>query len=71
MRPHAVSLDDQELWLVQQAAKLLPPEIRDWFLRRVADELGNICHPARDDVHEAITRVLATVNMTLPLYLDR
>ena len=55
---------------MQQAAKLLPLEIRDWFLRRVADELGNIRHPSSDDVHEAITRVLATVNMTLPLYLD-
>ena len=70
MRPHALSLDDSELRLVQQAAKLLPLEIRDWFLRRVADELGNVRHPSSDDVHEAITRVLATVNMTLPLYLD-
>lgn len=71
MRAHALSLDDQELYLVQQAAKLLPPETRDWFLRRVADELGNTCHPSRDDVHEAITRILATVKMTLPLCLDR
>jgi hypothetical protein len=45
MRAHALSLTDQQMRLVTQGAKFVPPEVRDYFLRKVSDALGNIKTP--------------------------
>ena len=42
-----------------------------WQMPSVAGELGNICHPSRDRRARSYARLLATVNMTVALYLDR
>jgi hypothetical protein len=51
------------------ASRLLPVEIRQWFLSRVADALSNIRHPADGRVRRAITDVLNSVRTPIPLGL--
>jgi hypothetical protein len=69
MTRKGLALSDQQLAVVQAAASLLPIEIRSWFLRRVADALSNIQHPADHQVARAITEVLDSVRMPIPLDL--
>lgn len=63
MRAHALSLDNEGLRLVEQAAKLVPPEIRHWLLQRISDELGNVRHPDHHQVHRAVTKVIASAHV--------
>ena len=64
-----VNLNDQQHKLVITASRLLPQEIRQWFLSRVSDELSNKPHPADADVQRAITDVLTSVKTPIPLDL--
>ena len=63
MRPHALSLSDQQLKLIQQGAKFLPPEVRDFYLRNVADLLSNIKQPSDADVYKAVNAVLTATRV--------
>jgi hypothetical protein len=65
-RAHALALTDQQLKLVQQGARFIPPEIRDWFLRNVADALSNIKQPSDAEVYQAVRDVLTAVQV--PVY---
>ena len=68
-RPHALSLSDQQLKLVVTASRLLPVEIREWFLSRIADALSNVRHPADAEVQKAISDLLNSVKTPIPLGL--
>ena len=63
------NLNDPQLKLVITASRLLPQEIRQWFLGRVSDALSNNQHPADDQVQLAITDVLTSVKTPIPLDL--
>jgi hypothetical protein len=65
-RPHALSLSDQQLKLVQQGARFMPPEVRDFYLRSVADALGNIKTPTDAQVFVAVRDVLTATRV--PVY---
>ena len=66
MRPHALSLSDQQLKLVQQGARFIPPEVRDFYLRKVSDLLSNIKQPSDAEVFRAVRDVLEAVQV--PVY---
>ena len=66
MRPHALALTDQQLKLVQQGAKFIPPEVRDFYLRRVSDLLSNIKQPSDAQVFRAVREVLTATRV--PVY---
>ena len=55
-RPHAASLSDQQLKLVQQYARAVPLPQRDQYLRAVADRLTG--EPTDAAVMVAINRAL-------------
>ena len=59
-------LSDQQLKLVQDGARFIPPEIRDFYLRKVSDQLGHIKSPTNADVYQAVTAVLTSVRV--PVY---
>ena len=65
-RPHALALTDQQLKLVTQGARFIPPEVRDFYLRKVSDTLGNIKQPSDADVYKAVSDVLTSVRV--PVY---
>jgi hypothetical protein len=65
-RPHALSLSDQQLKLVQTGARFMPPETRDYFLRRVADALSNTKTPTDAQVFVAVRDVLTATRV--PVY---
>jgi hypothetical protein len=69
MTRNAISLDDKQLKLVQQAARLVPPEVRDWFLTRVANHLSSKPHPTDRDVQRALTDTLTSVHVAVPISL--
>ena len=68
-RPHALALTDQQLALVQEGARFIPPEIRDFYLRNIADRLAR--HPLPDDraLELAIIATLKLLRIPVPLYL--
>jgi len=53
-----LSLSDQQLALVQQAASMIPVHDRCHFLRSIANRIGDIAHPSDDDIREAVDLVL-------------
>jgi len=65
-RPHALALTDQQLKLVQQGARFIPPEVRDFYLRRVSDALSNTKPPTDAEVFRAVQAVLTAVRV--PVY---
>jgi hypothetical protein len=65
-RPHALSLSDEQLKLVQTGARFIPPEVRDFYLRKVADALGNIKQPTNAEVYRAVCDVLTATRV--PVY---
>jgi hypothetical protein len=66
MTRNALSLSDQQLKLVQQGARFIPPEVRDYYLRRISDALGTIKQPSNAEVYKAVNEVLNT--MQVPVY---
>lgn len=66
MSRNCLSLNDQQLWLIQSAAAALPVEVRDWFLRNVADWLSNNPRPTTQQVHQAVTTVLTSASIPIP-----
>ena len=62
-RPHALALTDQQLKLVQQGARFIPPEVRDFYLRKVSDLLSNIKRPTDAEVYRAVRDVLTAVRV--------
>jgi len=69
MTRNALSLNDRQMKLVVTASRLLPVEIREWFLGRVADALSNIRNPADAEVQRAISDLLNSVKTPIPLGL--
>jgi hypothetical protein len=65
-RAHALSLSDQQLKLVQQGARFIPPEVREFYLRKVSDALSNTKQPTDADVYKAVNAVLTSVRV--PVY---
>ena len=63
MRPHALALTDQRLKLVQQGARFMPVEVRDFYLRQVADLLSNTKQPTDADVYKAVNAVLTATRV--------
>jgi hypothetical protein len=66
-RPHAVSLSDRQMKLVQLAASSLPVHLRDDFLRQLADRLapGEVGDAAVDAaVNVALRRTIAYASGT-------
>jgi hypothetical protein len=57
--PHPIALTDHQLSLLQQAAKRLPTEKRDEFLRGVARRLGST--PSIVSLEHAISMSLANL----------
>ena len=52
------SLSDEQLDLVTHAASMIPVHDRDFFLRSVANRIGDLARPSDDAVREAIDLVL-------------
>jgi hypothetical protein len=65
-RPHALALSDKQMALVTQGARFIPPEVRDFYLRRISDALGNIKQPSNADLYKAVNAVLLSVKV--PVY---
>lgn len=65
-RAHALALTDQQLKLIQQGARFMPPEVRDFYLRNISDLLSNIKQPSDADVYKAVNAVLTATRV--PLY---
>jgi len=66
MTHNALSLSDQQLKLVQQGARFVPVEVRDFYLRSVSDALGNKQQPSDAEVFRAVRDVLTAVRV--PIY---
>lgn len=60
MRSHALSLSDRQLKLVQQHAAALPQQLRDHYLRSIADQLRG--EPTDTAVAQAINVALDRVH---------
>ena len=69
MRSNTLSLNGRQLQLIQQAARLVPPQVRDWFLQRIADYLSGKSHPTDRDLQRALTETLTSVHVAVPLSL--
>ena len=59
-RPHCLALSDRQLKLVQQHAAALPQQLRDHYLRSIADQLRG--EPTNSAVAQAINLALDRVH---------
>ena len=59
-RPHALSLSDRQLRIVQQHAASLPVQLRDAYLRQIADQLTG--QPSDLAVEAAVNAALDRVH---------
>jgi hypothetical protein len=48
--------------LLQEGARLLPPDVRNWYLCHVCDTLGGKSHPTTAEVQAAIVKVFTAVH---------
>jgi hypothetical protein len=62
---HPLSLSDYQLQLVQDAAKAIPPDWRHRFLEAIADRLLPLEQITDCAVSEAVTFVLAQMNVVV------
>jgi hypothetical protein len=67
MLPRPLSLNDQQLWMVQAAAVQVPPAWRSRYLEGVADRLLVHENITDDDVRGAVRGVLERIGLAARL----